>query len=175
MDKPKLNNEKGSSFVESLITIVVAGMACVAFISVTAAIVKETKDREVKELMTGYALNGLDRVRAINGRNEGYTDSEGEEHSFADLTWNVEYSFAIEEDELSLVSSVTDYDCVDSSDCEEIDYEDRDDFFYRKVSMEKAKNENDKVVRVTVEVGKKNPTGDVNLDKYSVEGFVATL
>ena len=41
----KYNNQEGSSFAESLITIVVAGVACVAFISVVASLVRETKNR----------------------------------------------------------------------------------------------------------------------------------
>jgi hypothetical protein len=175
MEKESLNSESGSSFVESLITIIVAGMACVAFISVTASIVRETKNQEIQEYMTDYALNGLDRVRAINSRNQGYKDLEGEEYSLADITYGVEYSFTMDDGELVLLSSLDDLDCPEDGGCEELDLDDGDDFFYRKVILERMHSTSSKVLRATVEVGRLDPTADDNLNSYQVEGFIATL
>lgn len=175
MKKEIIDNQKGSSFVESLITIVVAGMACVAFISVTASIVKETKNREVRELMTSYALNGLDKVRAINGRNQGYVGTDNENHPMSEIAFGFEYDFAIDEDEIQLLSQNGGIDCTEEAVCENLNLEDEDGFFYRMVTLEKVLASNDKVVRVTVEVGRNDPVADDNLNSYSVEGFIATL
>lgn len=175
MENRIITEETGSSFVESLITIVVAGMACVAFISVTASIVRETKNQEIQEYMTNYSLNGLDRVRAINARNQGYVDSEGDTYPLTELTYGVQYTFAMEENNLVLLSTLGELECPQSDECESLDLDEDDDFFYRKVVLERMHSSSNKVLRATVEVGRIDPTANDNLNSYSVEGFIATL
>ncbi len=182
MNKRFISDEKGASFVESLVTIVVAGMACVAFISVTAAIVRETKNQEVEEAMVQYALNGLEKVRAINAKNEGYIIyEEGGDNGgmdghggMKDIPHSNPYCFKLDENDLVLLSSLGEVDCTgQSSECEKLDLDEGDEFFYRKVEIIQAHATNDKVLKVKIEVGRIDPTADDNLNTDYVEGFIA--
>ncbi len=61
--KNKINTEEGIGFLESLIAIVVAGIACIALLSLSSSILKETARNEMKDAMNKYAVEGLDMVR----------------------------------------------------------------------------------------------------------------
>ncbi|MFH1547435.1 MAG: hypothetical protein ABIC57_03025, partial [bacterium] len=154
------NNQEGSSFTESLITIVVAGIACVAFISVVASLVRETKNREVSELMTSYAFEGLGEMRRLSS----YRLPE-------ELDPIISHTYSIIEGDLELVNDI---DCTsESSGCELIDLNEGDGFFYRKIEVVSAtSNEALGVAKVTVEVGRTNPTGKSTLDSYQIDGFI---
>lgn len=60
-----LSDEKGLGFVESLIALLIAGMACVALLSVAAAVIRESVNNEMRDAMTQYAVEGLEKVRLI--------------------------------------------------------------------------------------------------------------
>lgn len=157
------DNEKGSSFTESLITIVVAGVACVAFISVVAGIVRETKNREVSDMMANYAFDGLGKMRLLS--NYGLPN---------ELEVSNLYTYVIEDDELVLKSSAGTFDCTgEFSECELLDLdEEGDNFFYRKFEVSLDGDFENGVAKVTVEVGRVDPTGIESRDSYRLDGFI---
>lgn len=161
-----MEKERGSSFTESLITIVVAGVACVAFISVVASIVRETKNREIKELMTNYSFDGLSKTRLINSYGLPNVLEAG-----------INYEYKIDDDELVLFEDISSVDCTgEGSECELLDLNvEGDEFFYRKVSLRLETTSGNGVAKVTVEVGRVNPTGVEDLDKFSIDGFIQVL
>jgi len=48
-----------------------------------------------------------------------------------------------------------------------------DEFFYRKLELQLEGDIENGVSKVTVEVGRVNPTGNDNLDSYSIDGFIS--
>ena len=59
-------NEDGIGYVESLIAITVAGVACVALLSVAVMVMREAKNNEYRDVMNQYALEGFEVVRSIS-------------------------------------------------------------------------------------------------------------
>ncbi len=60
-----LNEESAMGYVESLISLVVAGIACVALLSVASAVIREAAKNETRDAMTQYSVEGLERVRLV--------------------------------------------------------------------------------------------------------------
>jgi len=151
--KSVLKSDEGLGFVESLIALFVAGMACVALLAVAAAVVRESANNEMRDSMTQYAVEGLEKVRLIADEN-------------------------IDDIPVPDNAVKTDYFCLDSDDgCDElgtplgaIAYEDRcsvkgpsdgkcgklrssrgeDDMFYREIGIKQA---GCGAVKVTIFVG----------------------
>jgi hypothetical protein len=64
-DRKILNEESAMGYVESLISLVVAGIACVALLSVASAVIREAAKNETRDAMTQYSVEGLERVRLV--------------------------------------------------------------------------------------------------------------
>lgn len=67
--KEMLTKDEALGFVESLVSIAVAGMACVAFLSIAASVVREEKNNELRDAMKQYAVEGLEQVRWVSDEN----------------------------------------------------------------------------------------------------------
>lgn len=63
--KSLLKSEEGLGFVESLIALIIAGVASVALISIAASVIRESKNNEMRDAMTQYAVQGLEKVRWV--------------------------------------------------------------------------------------------------------------
>lgn len=63
--KSLLKSEEGLGFVESLIALLIAGVASVALISIAASVIRESKNNEMRDAMTQYAVQGLEKVRWV--------------------------------------------------------------------------------------------------------------
>jgi hypothetical protein len=173
----KIRNQEGSSFTESLITVVVAGVACVAFISVVASLVRETKNREINEMMSNHAFEGLSQVRFISSYGLSEDVMEALESGMkCGCAMKGSHDHPDKKDKIEVISTHEDIDCTEEgSECEKLDLsEEEDEFFYRKVELQLEGVSENGVAKVTVEVGRANPTGNSTLDTYSIDGFIST-
>jgi len=51
--------------MESLIAIIVGGIACIALVSVAVAVIREAKNNEYRDALTFHSSQGLERVRVL--------------------------------------------------------------------------------------------------------------
>jgi hypothetical protein len=63
--KEAFKNDQGMGYVESLIALVVAGTACIALLSIASSVLREAANNEMRDAMTQYAVEGLEKVRRI--------------------------------------------------------------------------------------------------------------
>ncbi|MBN2100325.1 hypothetical protein JW710_00305 [Candidatus Dojkabacteria bacterium] len=63
--KKIVDSEEAVGFVESLIAILIVGVASVALLSISAAVVREAKRNEIRDARTQYAVEGMEKVRWI--------------------------------------------------------------------------------------------------------------
>ena len=66
-----LHDETGVGFMESLIAIIVGGLACIALISVSITVVREAKNNEIRDAMTYYLADGMQLVRIAASNDYG--------------------------------------------------------------------------------------------------------
>lgn len=148
-----LKSEEGLGFVESLIALLIAGMACVAFLSVASAVIRESANNAMRDSMNQYAVEGLEKVRLI--ADENITDIPVPTAS------DTEY-YCLEADE-NCNSGVTpppappplvaisDMCAENSSECGTLKLsEGGSDMFYREIGIKQAGSNS---VKVTVTVG----------------------
>ncbi len=64
-----VHDERGLGFMESLIAIIIAGVACTALLSVAVGVVRESKNNEIRDAMNQYAVQGFEEVRVMAARN----------------------------------------------------------------------------------------------------------
>lgn len=64
-------------YVESLIALMVAGIACVALLSIATSVLRESKNNEMRDAMTQFAAEGLERVRREAETNIYYIEPPG--------------------------------------------------------------------------------------------------
>ncbi len=60
-----VKDERGAGFLESLIAIILGGITCVALIGVAVAVIREAKNNEIRDALTYYATEGMERLRII--------------------------------------------------------------------------------------------------------------
>ena len=72
-----LGNEKGFGLVESLIAIVLAGVASVALISVAIGVIREANNNQIRDAMNYYAVQGLEEVRVMAAEDSNFDDGVG--------------------------------------------------------------------------------------------------
>lgn len=68
-------DESGVGFMESLIAIVVGGMACLALVGLAVNVIRESKNNEIRDALTYYAAEGMERVRVIAATNYDKIDN----------------------------------------------------------------------------------------------------
>ncbi|MBN1618687.1 hypothetical protein JW887_05115 [Candidatus Dojkabacteria bacterium] len=62
-------NENGSGFIESLISLAIGGICCAALLSLSASLIKEAKRTEMRDAMNQYAIEGMEELRWIRTNN----------------------------------------------------------------------------------------------------------
>lgn len=162
--KKIIDSESGLGFVESLMALLIAGIACVALISLSASIIKEAKRNEYRDAMNQYAIEGLDRVRWMNTTDPGSIPCD---HTAA---WN--YYKIVEDGENYDLETVAER-CSENwntDNCEALKLtEDGRDFFYRDVQTECTATSD--TIKITVEVGFRNPVSGMS-SSNEIVGYV---
>jgi len=129
-----IKDENGSGFVESLIAIVIAGIACVALLSLGASLVREATKNEMIDAMDQHALAGLDKVKAKVLVDPGLFSSCSPGITYYYIEYSGEdYSFTIIQNPSSLCSVRED----GSGTCEKLKLRDNqaDPLFFREIEV----------------------------------------
>jgi Tfp pilus assembly protein PilV len=58
-------SQEGMGYVESLIALVIAGIACVALLSLASAVIREAANNTMRDSLNQYATEGMEKVRVI--------------------------------------------------------------------------------------------------------------
>lgn len=144
-------------FVESLIALLLAGVACVALLSLGASVVRESLRTEMRDSMSQYADEALEDVKFMDIVDSGTVD----------CTHPGTYYF--QENDLVLASTPQDL-CSQvgpDGECEKLVFrQDGEEMFYREIDVECA-GDSDKV---TVRVG--TLLQEYNLNETILVGYL---
>lgn len=63
---PSRRQMRAFGFIESLIAILITGIACTALIGVAVQVIREAKNNEIRDAMTQYAVQGFEKLRVMS-------------------------------------------------------------------------------------------------------------
>lgn len=168
--------EEGIGFVESLIAIAIAGIACVALLNVATMVMKESKNNEYRDAMNTYAQEGFEKVRSL---------------SINDLNTVTKIATSCATKTGYLSSNGSSITCIPSTGqrcsekgktgtCEKLPMPDKPEgimMFYREIDVKTATGSTSRA-RVTVRVGMfPQPDGEGNVRNFETNvrfvGYVA--
>ena len=176
-----VRNEDGFGFLESLIAIIVAGIACVALLTIAVGVIREAKKNEVRDAMNQYAIEGLEYVRKysssdysiING-GSGLCDAASPTGTYAYLDLGDE--IPTPPNDLYIEAVLKAERCSEGQNtCEKLPLPDESgarDIFYREITLLRHRDHMCKVVRVTVTVGLLDPES-LKIEPVSMVGYIA--
>ena len=178
----KIQSEKASGFVETLIAILVAGVGCAALLGLSASIIRHVKNNEIRDAMTQASVEGLENVRnlaltsydnvpslPIGGAVYCLTSRDGTDHGCGEYDPDINPHYFVQiQDSNSRCSRGGDM-------CERVALDAHtDDFFYREIQMKPLLS----ATEVTVLVGRFICPGDLNQSdpdercSTSMKGFI---
>lgn len=151
------SDENAFGFIESLVAIVVGGVACIALLSVAAAVVREANNNEIRDAMNMHAIDGIESVRTLAEREFDTVPCDPNNPTVPQRAW-INNSGHIE-----FVDAATGHCTENASEgdglCEKLSMPRRnDDFFYRELifyapNVASVQNGECYKVRVEVHVG----------------------
>lgn len=161
-------DESGLGFVESLVALMVAGIACAALLSVATSVIRDAKKNEIRDARNQYSAEGLDRLRWIAEQDQDQIPSPRTERYFCIGSageCNSDGDELIEIDSNDLCSKGGDI-------CEKLKLSGGgDDYFYREIDI-KCGGCNS--VRATVRVGPLSKTS-TGVSSSAVKGYIGGL
>ncbi len=147
----QIKKEDGMGFVESLMAIVIAGTACIALLSLGASVIREAEKNEMRDMMTQYSKEGLDKIKYLNTVNTA---------AVACTDGQVKHYY-LNGDQLVLVAVPTDLCSSKGADgtCEKLKLRaDGQNLFFREIDIECAGTTD----KVSVRVGTLNPKYNIS-------------
>ncbi|MEA3357067.1 MAG: hypothetical protein U9Q67_01390 [Patescibacteria group bacterium] len=181
----KLEEEKGSGFIESLIAIIVAGIATIALLGIAITVIRESKNNEIRDAMNQYAVEGMEKVRWIAASDPLAIPSGTNEYCLLEDT--VDGSCDLSPGEVTADPDYSRYfhditighypPCSQNpadGECGKLSFGSLPGFFYREVEMTQTTSGSEPVIEVVIKVGRLTcPTGaDKSLCESVIKGFV---